>query len=94
MGDGDRKRVVRVERILDETVAGTVMLFDPESGRYMKLNSSGKALWAAIGSGSGVGLNSLASILETRFDIEPQAAADDAARFVDGLESAGFVRIV
>lgn len=93
MGEGDSRLVSRVGRILDESVAGTVMLFDPESGRYMKLNSSGKALWSEIGSGPGASLETLASVLETGFGIEPQAAADDAARFVEGLESAGFVRV-
>lgn len=82
----------RVDRVLEETVAGTVMLFDPETGRYMKLNPSGKLLWSAIVGGSGVSLGQLTAELEASFRIGPQAAAEDVERFVEALEAGGFIR--
>jgi len=82
----------RVDRVLEETVAGTVMLFDPETGKYMKLNPSGKLLWSAIVGGSGVSLGQLTAELAASFRIGPQAAAEDVGRFVEALEAGGFVR--
>ncbi len=84
----------RVDRVLEETVTGTVMLFDPETGRYMKLNPSGKLLWSAIVGGTGVSLGQLTAELEASFGIGPQAAAEDVARFVEALEAGGFIRSV
>ena len=90
----EQARFTRVDRILEETVAGTVMLFDPETGRYLKLNPSGKVLWAAIGARKDASLGQLASELEAGFGIGPQTAAEDAGRFVEALADGGFIRPV
>lgn len=77
-----RREQVIAERLLDETV-----ILDPESGTYLRLNSSGSWVWEQLGEPRTVA--QLATTLVERFSLQPARAHADVGAFVRALEARG-----
>lgn len=81
-----RREDVIAERVLDETV-----ILDPQSDRYVRLNTSARSLWEALAQPRT--LQALADGLVAEFGIEQPRARADAATFVGDLVERELVQI-
>jgi Coenzyme PQQ synthesis protein D (PqqD) len=75
--------VARAARTLAEPVLGDLVVLDPATDRYVRLNSTAAALWEAIEAPTPV--SELARIMADRFHIEDERALADTTTFVREL---------
>lgn len=93
-GTGDLDAATRVarcqdviaERLLDETV-----ILDPDSGRYARLNPSGRWIWERLARPESVG--ALAEAMAAEFGIPESRALADVLEFVRALRDRGLVEL-
>ena len=81
--------VRRGNRALAEQVAGETVLLDAEGDVYLRLNPSGTRLWEALENPATVG--ELASVLERRYELEPEVALADTLAFVAEMSARGLI---
>ncbi len=84
--------VQRTRGVITEAVLDDVVVLDPASGRYVRLNRTSAALWDAIAA-SGVSVAALARILEEQHQAPSPQAKDDALGFVEAMASRGLVEL-
>jgi hypothetical protein len=91
-GDIVGAQVRRVPWAVTETVAGETVLLDPVGDRYLKLNSSGAALWELLSEPRRP--SDLARSLAERHGIGDELASRDANAFLDALRARDLVEEV
>lgn len=75
--------VARADRALAEPVLGDLVVLDPATDRYVRLNRTAAALWEAIEAPTRV--SELARVVAERFEVEEERALADATAFVREL---------
>lgn len=75
--------------VLFERVGDDAVLLDPASGRYTRLNSTGRVLWERL-STPATGA-ALADHLARAYGLDPAAARRDTGAFVDTLRERGLL---
>jgi len=60
-----------------------ILVLDLRTSRYVSLNESAAALWAALAGGGTA--DELVDVLRTRYDIDVALAQRDVTAFLDGL---------
>ena len=83
-------RVARSEGLVTEEMDGGIVMLDPETDRYLRLNATGKLIWEALAEPATVG--ELAGELSERGGISRERAEADAAAFIEGLIDFGAAR--
>lgn len=83
-------RVARSEGLVTEPMEGGIVMLDPESDRYLRLNATGRLIWEALAEPATVA--ELAQVLSERSGISRERAEADAATFIDGLIDFGAAR--
>lgn len=83
-------RVVRSEGLVTEEMDGGIVMLDPETDRYLRLNVTGKLIWEALAEPATV--EELARKLSERSGITRERAQADAAAFIEGLIDFGAAR--
>jgi hypothetical protein len=91
-GDTVGAQVRRVPWAVTETVAGETVLLDPVGDRYLKLNSSGAALWELLSEPQRA--SDLARSLAECHGIGEERASCDANAFLDALRARGLLEEV
>jgi hypothetical protein len=91
-GDIVGTQVRRVPWAVTEIVAGETVLLDPVGNRYLKLNSSGAALWKLLSEPRQP--SDLARSLAERHGIGDELASRDANAFLDALRARDLVEEV
>ena len=76
----------RREDLISESVFDDVVVLDPETGRFVRLNGSAAELWGALAT-SPTSVAALAEILVTRLAAPPERALSDASAFVESMSS-------
>ena len=84
--------VQRTRGVITEAVLDDVVVLDPASGRYVRLNRTSAALWDAIAE-PGVSVAALARVLEDQHQAPSPRAQDDALGFVEAMASRGLVEL-
>ena len=87
---GAAARVQRVPWAVTEAVAGETVLLDPVGDRYLRLNSSGAALWALLAEPRTAA--ELAADLAERFGLDAATAERDAEAFLQALRARELIR--
>ena len=64
-------RVARTEGFVTEPMEGGIVMLDPESDRYLRLNATGRLIWEALAEPATVA--DLARVLSERSAIPPTA---------------------
>jgi hypothetical protein len=82
--------VRRRHGLITEAVFGDVVVLDPGTSRYVRLNGTAAALWDAIGASS-ANVDTLARLPEDRHGAPAERAHADAAAFVEALLARGLV---
>ena len=83
-------RIARSEGLVTEPMEGGIVMLDPESDRYLRLNATGRLIWEALAEPATVA--ELAQVLSERSGIPRERAEADAATFIDGLIDFGAAR--
>jgi sensor domain CHASE-containing protein len=83
-------RVARSEGLVTEPMEGGIVMLDPESDRYLRLNATGKLIWEALAEPATVA--ELAQLLSERTGISSERAEADAATFIEELVDFGAAR--
>jgi Coenzyme PQQ synthesis protein D (PqqD) len=83
-------RVARSEGLVTEPMEGGIVMLDPESDRYLRLNATGKLIWEALAEPATVA--ELAQLLGERTGISSERAEADAATFIEELVDFGAAR--
>ena len=83
-------RVARSEGLVTEQMEGGIVMLDPESDRYLRLNATGRLIWEALAQPATVG--ELAGVLSERSGIPRERAEADAASFIERLIDFGAAR--
>lgn len=85
----DPETVVRREpHVLAEAVGDVVVVLDPDSDAYVRLNRTGARLWLALQEPRTVG--ALADDLAQAYDLDADRALADTASYVADLVARGF----
>ena len=83
-------RIARSEGLVTEPMEGGIVMLDPESDRYLRLNATGRLIWEALAEPATVA--ELAQVLSERSGIPRERAEADAATFINGLIDFGAAR--
>ena len=83
-------RVARSDGLVTQPMEGGIVMLDPESDRYLRLNSTGKLIWEALAEPATVA--ELARVLCERSDVSRERAEADAVAFIDELIDFGAAR--
>ena len=83
-------RIARTDGLVTEPMDGGIVMLDPESDRYLRLNATGKLIWEALAEPATVG--ELAAVLSERSGISRERAEADAATFIEGMIDFGAAR--
>src|SRR3954454_18648742 len=83
-------RIARSEGLVTEPMDGGIVMLDPETDRYLRLNATGRLIWEALAEPATV--TDLARVLCERTGVSADRAEVDAASFVDGLIEFGAAR--
>jgi hypothetical protein len=78
--------------LITEAVLADVVVLDPESGRYARLNASSAALWEALRAAD-ASVDSLARLLLERYGAPSESAEHDARAFVEAMADRGLVEL-
>ena len=84
-----RTLFARASGILDARVARVVVLHDPDSDSYMRLNATGAVIWDRLSRPAAV--EQLADSLAQRSGLEPADAVSEVERFLADLVQRGAV---
>ena len=76
-------RVARSEGLVIEPMEGGIVMLDPETDRYLRLNATGRLIWDALAEPATVA--ELARLLSERSGISIERAEADVATFIEGL---------
>jgi len=87
---GSSPRIRRVPWAVTETVAGETVLLDPVGDRYLRLNSTGAALWELLSEPRAP--QELSRALADRHALDADVAERDAAAFVEALRARELVQ--
>lgn len=83
-------RVARSEGLVAERMEGGIVMLDPETDRYLRLNATGRLIWEALAQPATVA--ELARVLSERGGISAERAEADATTFIEGLLDFGAAR--
>jgi Coenzyme PQQ synthesis protein D (PqqD) len=83
--------VSRADGLIVETLGEEVVMLDPGSDRYLRLNPTGRLLWEALSQPATVA--ELGERLAGAFGISPARAREDTIAFVASLMEHGAVRV-
>jgi Coenzyme PQQ synthesis protein D (PqqD) len=83
-------RVARSEGLVTQPMDGGIVMLDPQSDRYLRINSTGKLIWEALAEPATVA--ELALALSERSGVSRERAEADAVTFIDGLIGFGAAR--
>ena len=84
--------VRRREDVISETVFADVVVLDPETSRYVRLNATAAVLWEALAA-SPATVATLADVLSARFAAPPERALGDVLAFVEAMSSRNLLRV-
>lgn len=79
----------RADRALAEHVLGDLVVLDPATNRYVRLNATAAVLWEALSEPTSVA--GLAQIAADRFGVAEERALADATAFVRDLAARDLV---
>ncbi|MCY7302526.1 MAG: PqqD family protein [Thermoleophilia bacterium] len=85
--------VRRHDGLISEIVLEDVVVLDPETSRYVRLNSSAAVLWQLLESGPTT-VSNLARVLRERLGAPEQDALEDAAAFVTAMAERELIELV
>jgi hypothetical protein len=80
---------VRSEQVLWTELDGQVVLLGLQRGRYYETNALGAAIWELLDEPRSA--SDIVDRLVSRYRVEPKRCADDLARFLNDLQSAGLI---
>jgi hypothetical protein len=80
---------VRNREHLVAELAGEAVVLHAKTGRYYGLNASGKLLWQLLDNPQTE--TNLVRALEEAFEVSPEAAENDVAKWISLLRDAGLV---
>ena len=83
-------RVARREGLVTEPMDGGIVMLDPETDRYLRLNETGKLIWEVLAEPATVA--EVAQALSERTGISRERAEADATTFIEGLIDFGAAR--
>lgn len=83
-------RVARSDGLVTEQMEGGIVMLDPESDRYLRVNATGRVIWEALAQPATV--EELAGVLSERSGIPRERAEADAASFIERLIDFGAAR--
>ena len=83
-------RIARSEGLVAEPMDGGVVMLDPKTDRYLRLNTTGKLIWERLAEPATVA--ELAQALGEQTGVEADRAEADATSFVEGLIELGAAR--
>lgn len=83
----------RHDGLISESVLEDVVVLDPETSRYVRLNSSAAVLWQLLESGPTT-VSDLARVLRERLGAPEQDALEDAAAFVTAMAERELIELV
>jgi hypothetical protein len=89
---GAETLVRRRDDLITEAVLDDVVVLDPETSRYVRLNRSSALLWEALQPGPAP-VGRLAEILEQQAGAAADRALGDALAFVEAMASRGLVEL-
>lgn len=89
--DPTRRRLQPQPQVLSRSLGEEVVLLDLASGTYFGLNPVGARLWQLALQGED--LESALTLLESEFDVEPQALREDVERLLGELVAAGVAKV-
>lgn len=84
--------VRRRSDVITESVLDDVVVLDPATSRYVRLNTSSATLWQAL-AGSPATIESLGHLLEERHAAPSERAVSDALAFVEAMSRRGLVEL-
>lgn len=84
--------VVRRADVITESVHDDVVVLDPETSRYVRLNRAAALLWDALGASSAT-VEALADVLQARLGAPAERALPDALAFTSAMADRGLVRL-
>jgi hypothetical protein len=85
-------RIARTEGVVAEPMEGGVVMLDPETDRYLRLNATGKVIWESLAETATVA--ELARVLAEQTGVGADRAEADAASFIESLIEFGAARPV
>jgi hypothetical protein len=83
-------RIRRVPWAVTETVAGETVLLDPVGDRYLRLNTTGAALWELLADPRAP--QELSRALSERHALDAEVAARDVGAFLNALRFRNLVQ--
>lgn len=83
-------RVARSEGLVTEPMQDGIVMLDPDSDRYLRLNATGRLIWDALAEPATVA--ELAGVLSERSGISRERAEADVVTFIEGLIDFGAAR--
>ena len=87
-----RSVIARASEAFDVKVGGALVVYDPDSDRYARLNRTAALLWEQLARPSP--LADLAAGLVARYGIEPDRATRDVEAVVSALIERSMVQVV
>ncbi|CAB4880613.1 unannotated protein [freshwater metagenome] len=82
----------RREGVITEAVLADVVVLDPQTGRYVRLNRTAALLWELLDGAPGTPAT-LAAALEQRLGAPAQRAPADVTAFIEAMLSRGLVEV-
>lgn len=92
MALGEGTVVSRRADVISEAVFDDVVVLDPATSRYVRLNATAATLWEALAP-SPATVTALADILVARLAAPPEAAVGDVLLFVEAMSSRDLVEL-
>jgi hypothetical protein len=83
-------RIARTEGLVTQPMEDGIVMLDPETDRYLRLNATGRLIWEALAEPATVA--DLARVLSERSAVSTDRAEADAVAFVEGLIEFGAAR--
>ena len=84
-------RIARTDGLVTEPMDGGIVMLDPESDRYLRLNASGRLIWEALAEPATV--EEVTQLLSERSGISRERAEADATTFINELIDFGAARL-
>jgi hypothetical protein len=85
-------RIARSEGLVAEPMEGGVVMLDPKTDRYLRLNATGRLIWESLAEPATVA--ELARVLGEQAGVDAERAEADATSFIEGLIELGAARPV
>jgi len=84
-------RIARSEGFVAEPMDGGIVMLDPKTDRYLRVNATGKLIWESLAEPATVA--ELARVLTDEIGVDGDRAEADATSFIEGLIELGAVRV-